>query len=96
MIKTRVRLVPDRDGFLVCREIRAFSAIPIIILTVRSDDQDIVKGLEWGADDYITKPFSYIQFLSRIQAVVRRSKGLPLNQTEQPLVTSEFAIYFDS
>lgn len=88
--------LPDRDGFQVCREIRAFSEIPIIILTVRSDDQDIVKGLEWGADDYITKPFSYIQFLSRIQAVVRRSKGLPLSQAEQPLVTSDFAIYFDS
>jgi two-component system response regulator VicR len=88
--------LPDRDGFQVCREIRAFSEIPIIILTVRSDDQDIVKGLEWGADDYITKPFSYLQFLSRIQAVVRRWKWLPLNQAEQPLVTSEFAIYFDS
>lgn len=88
--------LPDRDGFQVCREIRAFSDIPIIILTVRSDDQDIVKGLEWGADDYITKPFSYIQFLARIQAVVRRSKALPLSQAEQPLVTNEFAIYFDS
>ena len=50
--------LPDRDGFQVCREIRSFSDVPIIMLTVRSDDQDIVKGLEWGADDYITKPFS--------------------------------------
>ncbi len=46
--------LPDRDGFQVCREIRSFSDVPIIMLTVRSDDQDIVKGLEWGADDYIT------------------------------------------
>ncbi len=88
--------LPDRDGFQVCREIRSFSDVPIIILTVRSDDQDIVKGLEWGADDYITKPFSYIQFLARVQAVIRRSQSLPLGRTEQPFVTNDLTIHFDT
>ena len=69
--------LPDRDGFQVCREIRSFSDVPIIMLTVRSDDHDVVKGLEWGADEYITKPFSYIQFLARVQAVIRRSRAQP-------------------
>ncbi len=87
--------LPDRDGFQVCREIRSFSDVPIIMLTVRSDDQDVVKGLEWGADDYIIKPFSYIQFLARVQAVVRRSQALPLRQTEQPFITSELMVHFD-
>jgi two-component system KDP operon response regulator KdpE len=88
--------LPDRDGFQVCREIRSFSDVPIIILTARSDDQDIVKGLEWGADDYITKPFSYIQFLARVQAVIRRSQSLPLGRIEQPFVTNDLTIYFDT
>ena len=88
--------LPDRDGFQVCREIRSFSDVPIIMLTVRSDDQDIVKGLEWGADDYITKPFSYIQFLARVQAVIRRSQSLPLGRTEQPVITNDLTIHFDT
>ena len=88
--------LPDRDGFQVCREIRSFSDVPIIMLTVRSDDQDIVKGLEWGADDYITKPFSYIQFLARVQAVIRRSQSLPLGRTEQPFITNDLTIHFDT
>ena len=88
--------LPDRDGFQVCREIRSFSDVPIVMLTVRSDDQDIVKGLEWGADDYITKPFSYIQFLARIQAIMRRSLALPMSRTESPFISSEFSIYFDT
>lgn len=88
--------LPDRDGFQVCRDIRSFSDVPIIMLTVRSDDQDVVKGLEWGADDYISKPFSYIQFLARVQAVVRRSQARPLSRSDEPFVTAELSVYFDS
>lgn len=88
--------LPDGDGFQVCRSIRSFSDVPIIMLTVRSDDQDIVKGLEWGADDYITKPFSYIQFLARVQAVIRRSQALPLHTAERPFVTSELSVDFNT
>lgn len=88
--------LPDKDGFQVCREIRSFSDAPIIILTVRSDDQDVVKGLEWGADDYIAKPFSYIQFLSRIQAVLRRTQTPATNVEERPFITGELAIHFET
>ena len=88
--------LPDRDGFQVCREIRSFSDVPIIMLTVRSDDQDIVKGLEWGADDYIAKPFSYIQFLARVQAVIRRGQALPIGMAEQAFITSELTVHFDT
>ena len=67
--------LPDRDGFQVCREIRTFSDVPIIILTARSDDEDIVKGLEWGADDYITKPFRVRELVARVHALLRRIDG---------------------
>lgn len=65
--------LPDLDGLSVCRTIRASSTIPIVLLTVRSDDDDIVRGLELGADDYITKPFSPKQLIARLRAVLRRS-----------------------
>ncbi len=88
--------LPDRDGFQVCREIRSFSDVPIIMLTVRSDDHDVVKGLEWGADEYIVKPFSYIQLLARVQAVIRRSRAAPSSAVERPFVTGEIAVQFDT
>ncbi len=62
-----------QDGFAVCRRIRIESDVPIILLTVRGEEKDIVYGLEAGADDYILKPFSPRQLLARIQAVTRRS-----------------------
>ena len=64
--------LPDINGFEVLRQIRRFSQVPTIILTVRSDETDIVKGLEWGADDYIVKPFRQLEFLSRVKALIRR------------------------
>lgn len=76
--------LPDGDGFQVCRSIRSFSTVPIIMLTIHSDEKDIVKGLEWGADDYIVKPFSPLQFLARVQAVLRRSPPFPLATGDQP------------
>jgi len=65
--------LPDIDGLEVLREIRSFSNVPIIIVTVRSDEMDRVKGLELGADDYLTKPFSHMELLARIKAVLRRT-----------------------
>ena len=65
--------LPELDGLEVCRAIRAQSDTPIIMLTVRDSDEDVVRGLELGADDYITKPFSPTQLVARAQAVVRRS-----------------------
>lgn len=67
--------LPDIDGYEVCRELRSFSEAPIIMLTARDSDVDKVKGLEAGADDYITKPFSHIEFLARVRAVLRRARG---------------------
>ncbi len=64
--------LPDISGFEVLRQIRLFSHVPTIILTVRADEADIVKGLEWGADDYITKPFRQLEFLARVKALIRR------------------------
>jgi two-component system response regulator VicR len=64
--------LPDISGFEVLKQIRLFSQVPTIILTVRSEEADIVKGLEWGADDYITKPFRQLEFLARVKALIRR------------------------
>ncbi len=67
--------LPDINGFEVLRQIRLFSQVPTIILTVRSEEADIVKGLEWGADDYITKPFRQLELLARVKALIRRQSG---------------------
>ena len=64
--------LPDIDGLEVLKQIRLFSQVPIIILTVRGEETDIVKGLEWGADEYIVKPFRQLELMARIQALLRR------------------------
>ena len=64
--------LPDMDGYEVLRQIRAFSDIPVIMLTARDDTLDLVKGLELGADDYVTKPFNHLELLARVKAVLRR------------------------
>ncbi|MDD5288293.1 MAG: response regulator transcription factor [Dehalococcoidales bacterium] len=64
--------LPDITGFDVLRQIRRFSAVPTIILTVRAEEADVVKGLEWGADDYITKPFRQLELLARVKSMIRR------------------------
>jgi DNA-binding response OmpR family regulator len=67
--------LPRLDGFAVCRQMRAQADTPIILLTVRSDEDDIVRGLALGADDYLTKPFSPRQLVARVHAVLRRSRA---------------------
>ena len=64
--------LPDQDGFAVLREIRAFSDVPVVMLTARDDAMDKVKGLELGADDYVTKPFNHLELMARVRAVLRR------------------------
>ena len=64
--------LPDRDGFDVLRQIRAFSDVPVVMLTARDDAMDKVKGLELGADDYVTKPFNHLELMARVKAVLRR------------------------
>ena len=65
--------LPDIDGYDVCRQMRALSSVPIIVLTARSDELDRVVGLELGADDYVVKPFGFRELVARIRAVVRRA-----------------------
>jgi two-component system KDP operon response regulator KdpE len=74
--------LPDISGFEVLKRIRLFSDIPVLILTVSSDEPSIVKGLEWGADDYVVKPFKQLELLSRIQGALRRYN----TQGDKPLV----------
>ncbi len=75
--------LPRLDGFAVCREIRRQSDTPILLLTVRDDEDDIVHGLELGADDYITKPFSPRQLVARAQTVLRRAGKKPARAVRQ-------------
>jgi two-component system response regulator VicR len=75
--------LPDISGFDVLKEVRTFSQVPILILTVRGEEADVVKGLEWGADDYMIKPFRQLELLSRIRALTRRAGG---GDGETPLV----------
>ncbi len=67
-------MMPKMDGFTVCQRVREFSLVPIIIVTARGQDQDKIRGLDLGADDYLTKPFSVDELLARVRAVLRRSQ----------------------
>jgi DNA-binding response OmpR family regulator len=67
-------MLPRMDGFAVCRRIRQFSNVPIIMLTAKGEEQDRVKGLDVGADDYLVKPFSVMELLARVRAVLRRAQ----------------------
>ena len=67
-------MMPKMDGFTVCQRVRAFSLVPIIIVTARGQDQDKIRGLDLGADDYLTKPFSVDELLARVRAVLRRAQ----------------------
>ncbi len=67
-------MLPGKDGVSILKEIREFSDVPVIILTAKTDEFDRVLGLESGADDYITKPFSILELLSRVKAILRRVK----------------------
>ncbi len=66
-------MLPELSGFEVCQAVREFSDVPIIMLTAKSDDMDKILGLEYGADDYITKPFNILEVKARIKAIIRRN-----------------------
>lgn len=66
-------MMPKKDGLEACREIRNFSTVPIIMLTARSEDSDLLLGFESGADDYVTKPFKILELKARVRALLRRS-----------------------
>jgi len=75
--------LPDIDGFEVIRQIRAFSDVPVVMLTARDDAMDKVKGLELGADDYVTKPFNHLELMARVRAVLRRHE-MPAPTSRSP------------
>jgi DNA-binding response OmpR family regulator len=88
-------MLPKVDGFEVCRQLRARSSVPIIMLTAKDEEFDKVLGLELGADDYITKPFSVREFRSRVKAVLRRAELVRHEQPdEEPLVQDGLEIDF--
>jgi two-component system response regulator MtrA len=76
-------MLPELDGYEVCRQIRAESRVPIIMLSARSDTVDVVVGLELGADDYVTKPFELPELVARSRAALRRASAVP----EDPVLT---------
>jgi len=86
--------LPDMEGFEVLREIRRFSQVPVIMLTVRKEDTDVARGLEMGADDYISKPFSHIELVARVQAVLRRIQGTPVTSEERPFISGKISVDF--
>ncbi len=89
-------MLPKLDGVEVCRRLRSRSQVPIIMLTAKGDEIDKVLGLEMGADDYITKPFSVREFRSRVKAALRRAEMLTTRPSgEEPIVAGDLRIDFD-
>ena len=76
-------MLPKMDGFEVCQQIRDFSNVPIVMLTAKGEDMDKILGLEYGADDYITKPFNILEVKSRIKAIMRRAHQEGDNKEEK-------------
>ena len=85
--------MPEMDGFQVLKELRRFSDVPVIMVTVRGSELEKVRGLELGADDYITKPFGYLELVARVRAVLRRAQSWPLTH-EEPFVCGDLRVDF--
>jgi DNA-binding response OmpR family regulator len=85
-------MMPRLDGIEVCRRLRSRSQVPIIMLTARDDEVDKVLGLEIGADDYITKPFSVREFRSRVRAALRRTRMTGAGHEEETITAGEMTI----
>jgi two-component system response regulator ResD len=88
-------MLPDIDGWEVCREIRSSSDVPIVMLTARESDEDKIVGLEMGADDYVTKPFKPRELVARVKAVLRRARAVPVNGEGRLLDFGELTINLD-
>ena len=90
-------MLPKCDGLTVCQQIREYSDVPIIMLTAKGEDMDKIMGLEYGADDYITKPFNILEVKARIKAILRRvQKKGKQTENERVLVKGEMKIDFES
>ena len=84
--------LPDMEGIDLCRIIREWSSVPILVLSARTDEHEKASLLEAGADDYITKPFSTVELRARVHAAVRRSQMTPVPGSEAPLVIGDLVI----
>ena len=92
-------MLPELNGFEVCQQVRDFSDVPIIMLTAKGDDMDKILGLEYGADDYITKPFNILEVKARIKAIMRRtskSRQQVKEDTSKVIVSGDMRIDLDS
>lgn len=88
-------MLPEKDGYQILSEIRSFSNIPIILLTAKADEESKLKGLEYGADDYVTKPFSYNELSLRIDAILRRVSDVN-KKTKQIIKIDNLVVNLDS
>ena len=75
-------MLPKIDGITVCQKVREFSAVPIIMLTAKAEDMDKIMGLEYGADDYITKPFNILELKARVKAILRRTAPVSVDKSK--------------
>lgn len=89
-------MLPKMDGFEVCQQIREFSNVPIVMLTAKGDDMDKILGLEYGADDYITKPFNILEIKARIKAIMRRTGRPEKGQRGKIVEASELRMDLES
>lgn len=91
-------MLPKMDGLTVCRTVREFSDIPIVMLTAKGDDMDKIMGLEYGADDYITKPFNILEVKARIRAILRRRNSYETKKEARQSAVSygDFSMDFDA
>jgi len=89
-------MLPKLDGFQVCQQIRDFSSMPIIMLTAKGEDMDKILGLEYGADDYITKPFNILEIKARMKAIMRRSTPKESKSAEKVIAVSDLKLDIES
>lgn len=90
-------MLPKLDGFSVCQQVREFSDVPILMLTAKGDDMDKILGLEYGADDYITKPFNILEVKARIKAITRRTgKSAQQKKDDTMIKVSDMTLDTDS
>ena len=88
-------MLPKVDGFTVCRNIRTFSNVPIIMLTAKGEDIDKILGLEYGADDYITKPFNIREVSARIKAILRRINPVPKGDNQKIIISGDIILDYN-
>lgn len=85
-------ILPETDGLELCQKIREISNVPVLILTSNNEDMSKILGLEYGADDYMTKPFNILELKARIKAILRRTRGQSQKPNEHTLVVDDFVI----